>query len=316
MARLIKVPEDRIQNAIDTFTGFVRSRALGGELTFKHELDKVDSKADLFISELAWLKMKNLVGEFDKEIGWYGCARRVTDAENPSTFVVDDILVYPQTVSGVTVDFDTAGVAKWKMENYDDERMHRLFLHGHSHVNMGVAPSPTDKEHQRDILDMLNPDQFYIFTIMNKSGARYLVIYDLLTNTLFEQSDINVTILKSKNGILQFVSDAKDLVKNEATKPVTTYPHYYGNGYGGNAYGYPYNGYNDDYDDDEVYSPPASSRFQGAASFQAGANITVHSGTGASGTGGTSKVETGKKRGKPKRASRFFRYNPKADAAE
>lgn len=311
MARLIKVPEERIQNAIDTFTGFVRSRALGGELTFKHELDKVDSKADLYITELAWLKMKNLVGEFDKEVGWYGCARRVTDGENPSTFVVDDILVYPQTVSGATVDFDTAAVAKWKMENYDDERMHRLFLHGHSHVNMGVTPSSTDKEHQRDILDMLNPDQFYIFTIMNKSGSRYLVIYDLLTNTLFEQADIKITILKSKNGILQFVSDAKDLVKTEQPKVSTAYPTYYGG-----LYGRPYSGYNDDYDDDDVYTAGTPSRFQGASSFQAGANITVHTNTGASGSKSTSKVETGKKRGKPKRASRFFRYDPKVDAAE
>lgn len=314
MARLIKVPEERIQNAIDTFSGFVRSRALGGELTFKHELDKVDAKADLFFTELAWLKMKNLVGEFDKEVGWYGSARRVTDAENPSTFLVDDILVYPQTVSGATVDFDTAGVAKWKMENYDDERMHRLFLHGHSHVNMGVSPSSTDKEHQRDILDMLNPDQFYIFTIMNKSGGRYLVIYDLLANTLFEQADIKVTILKSENGILQFVSDAKELVKNEMPKANVTYPTYYEG-----VYGYPYNGYSGDYEDDEIVDLPTSSRFQGATSFQAGANISVYNNAGTAGTagaGGTSKIETGKKRGKPKRASRFFQYNPKADAAE
>lgn len=313
MARLIKIPEERKQSAIDTFAGFVRSRTLGGELNFKYELDKVDSKADLFITELAMLKMKHLVGEFDKEVGWYGCARRVTDAENPSTFVVDDILVYPQTVSGATVDFDPPAVAKWKMEHYDDERTHRMYLHGHSHVNMGTSPSPTDKEHQREILDMLNGDQFYIFTIMNKRGERYLVIYDMLTNTMYEQADIKVTVLKSPTGIFQFISDAKELVKNETPK-TQTYPTYQGYPYyRGNSYGYPYQ---DDEDDEEgVYGVAGANRFQGAASFQAGANISGHANTGLVGTGNASKIDTGKKnRGKPKRASRFFR-SPKTDAA-
>lgn len=241
MSKPIKMTEQYMSECRADFEKALQLTKLAdGKLNFTKVFSIADKKATVYFTGEAWTKMVILLKEFDKEVAWHGVARRGDD-ETKDEYIISDIMVYPQTVTGASVEMDTEKYAVWLMENADDERFDNIHMQGHSHVNMGTTPSSVDLNHQEEILNMLGDEDFYIFMIWNKSFTSTNKVYDLKKNILFEDRDITVKIIGGVEDLDTFVKGAKDMVKSKSYTP----PSYVGNNKGGYQYdkpaGTPYN---------------------------------------------------------------------------
>ncbi len=252
MARQIKVNDESYDEIRKEFEEFLKTgRFADGKISFSKQIGKNDKKTELFFTESAWVKMRILVDGYDSEIGWHGTAYRVDGG-----YLVTDIFVYPQTVTGTTVESDKTEYPKW-LEGLPDDVFDNLRFQGHSHVNMGTGSSGTDEKDRAEWLEMLKDDMFYIFVITNKKNEMNIWIYDLAENQLYERADVTVKLVPDGTGIIEFSEQAKELVKKKtyvSQYPVTT-------GQTGGKYTYStknaagknyYSGYWDD-DDDSYY---------------------------------------------------------------
>ncbi len=225
MSRPIKMTEQYLKECRDDFEKALKLTKLAdGKLSFTKMFTCGEQKAIVFFTPEAWAKMVMLIKEFDKEVAWHGVAHRAED-ESANEYIISDIMVYPQTVSGASVEMDTEEYAKWIMDNAEDERFNNIHMQGHSHVNMAPNPSSVDLNHQEEILNMLGDEDFYIFMIWNKSFVSNNKVYDMKKNVLFENTDVSVKIIGGSEDLDAFLKAAKDMVKTK------TYQ--YGSGYGG-----------------------------------------------------------------------------------
>ena len=216
MSKPIKMTEQYMSECRADFEKALQLTKLAdGKLNFTKVFSIADKKATVYFTGEAWTKMVMLLKEFDKEVAWHGVARRGDD-ETKDEYIISDIMVYPQTVTGASVEMDTEKYAVWLMENADDERFDNIHMQGHSHVNMPTSPSSVDLNHQEEILNMLGDEDFYIFMIWNKSFTSTNKVYDLKKNILFEDRDITVKIIGGVEDLDTFVKAAKDMVKSKA----------------------------------------------------------------------------------------------------
>lgn len=220
---------DELEKALST------GRFADGKLSFTKSLAEVDRKAKVYFSEAAYMKMTALLREFSKEVAWHMVAYRIPDGNgeyDEDEYYIKDILVYPQTVTGASVAMDEEKYGQWTMAGVmaEDDRFNHLFGQGHSHVHMHVSPSSVDLTHQEAILDMLGPEDFYIFMIWNKSLNAYIRIFDMKKNILFETADCSYAVMDDTIGLAKFISQAKEIVVEE--KPAITSYGAYGAGYG------------------------------------------------------------------------------------
>ena len=254
MAKLIKITDDCIAALVKDFKDALSGLVMAdGKVSFTKTFNAIDRKATLNFTEIAWHKMQSLVREFDKEVAWHGIAKRSDDEED--TYLITDILVYPQEVTGATVNTDQQEYEQWLME-LDDDTFNNLRMQGHSHVNMGTTPSSVDTTHQREILDRLDDDMFYIFLIWNKKNEKTIKIYDFKKNICFETADVDINVIEEENGIQAFIKEAKALVKDKVTTPYSygnnsgnsgySGSSYSGSGYSGHKSGYYSGGWDDD----------------------------------------------------------------------
>ena len=217
MSKIVNITQKYLEECRIDFEKALRNAKLAnGKIAFAKTFntEKKENATVLFTSE-AWTKMVILLQEFSKEVAWHGVTRRL-ECEGANKYIIDDILVYPQEVTGATVEMDTAKYATWLQENDEDERFYNIHMQGHSHVNMAPNPSGVDLNHQEEILEQLGDDDFYIFMIYNKSFKRNIKIYDLRKNILFEDADIDVKIFGSSVGFDEFLADAKNVVMDKA----------------------------------------------------------------------------------------------------
>lgn len=272
MSKLIRVTPEYLNEVRKDFEEALTSGKFSdGKITFTKTIGTLNRKAKVFFTPEAWCKMQALVKDFDKEVAWHGIATRGED-ENKDEYFIKDILVYPQEVTGATVNTDQEKYEMWLM-SHEDDVFNNIRMQGHSHVNMGVTPSSVDTSFYDRILEQLNDTMFYIFMIWNKENDKTIKIYDLKKNVLFETADITVETLpdnkdisdiynlsedeaKAVAGFLtkyreekqteKFIKDAKDMVKTKIVKPTTVYssPHtvhdsdfYYDNYYSTGFYG-------------------------------------------------------------------------------
>lgn len=212
MSKVIKLTQEHIDDLRSSFEeALATGKFSDGKFTFTKDLGKLDRKATVFFTPLAWCKQSQLVSNFDKEVGWHGVAKR---GDNPDTFIIEDILVYPQEVTSATVTTDQEKYQMWLM-NHDDEVFNNIRYQGHSHVNMGTSPSTVDINLYEQILDQLEDDMFYIFMIWNKRGEKTIKIYDLRENVYFETADVTVEVI----GFGDFYEKAKEMVKDKVVTP-------------------------------------------------------------------------------------------------
>lgn len=189
------------------------------------------TRAKIVIDPTAYSKMLLLMFGSDKEIGWHGFVTR--DAEDPNVFHIEDVLLFPQEVTSVTVQTDDTRYKDWLMDLPDDQ-FNKVRFHGHSHVNMGTTPSTTDLTYYASLIQQFKKG-FYVFMIMNKRFEHFCQVYDFDNNSMFENSEIDVIV--GDDFAAKLEADKKEMV---ATK---TYQ-YGGYGNYGGRYGSGYGGYN------------------------------------------------------------------------
>lgn len=221
MSKPIKLTDELLQKIQEEFIAKVKStKMFDGKLeysrTFKWEGD--DDRATVYLSSIAFAKMNSLIQQFNDEVAWHGVVHR--DEQNPSIFHITDILVYPQVVTGATVNTDQEAYQTW-LYSFDDDVFNNIRMQGHSHVNMGVSPSGVDTTHQEKILEQISDDDYYIFMIWNKRYEHFVRIFDLKNNTLYDTADVDVYIGDAGVDLQAFISSAKEIVTNRTYKPVT-----------------------------------------------------------------------------------------------
>lgn len=263
MSKPIRMTPQMIEEIRADFESILRDAKLAdGKLSFSKTFSSSNEKAKILYTPEAMVKMTLLLHGFSSEVGWYGVASRVGEDLEDETerkealarneYLISDILVYPQEVTGSTVDFDETKVGIWLAQHISDPRFYdqetgkiRIHMHGHSHVNMSTGASGVDLDHQRTILSQLPQDGFYIFQIWNKRLEFTSKIYDIGKNIMFDSEDISVGIAGSAEAG-SFLEDAKKVV---TTKSYSS-GGYQSGGYNG------YNGYYGCYR--EPYQKPAS----------------------------------------------------------
>lgn len=159
--------------------------------TFAYNTAKV-KKARLKFTRLAYAQMLGLVNDYSSEVGWHGSCHRLSSNE----FLIDNIEVYPQIVSGTTVTTEDEEYNEW-LNNCTDETFNSRRFHGHSHVYMTPSPSGVDTAWYDDILHGLAMDDFYVFMIINKNLKHSVMIYDLKENMLYDTDDIEIAIINN-----------------------------------------------------------------------------------------------------------------------
>lgn len=207
MAKHIILTEDKIKEVLAQAEKQLRETKMAeGNLKITCTSPDIDEAANIVFSPTAYAKMLALVMNFTDEVAWHGTVMR-----DGNDFYITDILVYPQEVTGVTVNTDQAEYEMWLMGLVDEEFNHLRFQ-GHSHVNMGVSPSTTDLNHQEEILEQLKDDDYYIFMIVNKKLEMFISIFDYANNIKFETEDVDVYIGSTGFNAEAFVKDAESLV--------------------------------------------------------------------------------------------------------
>lgn len=189
----IKISEELIEKAVEE----LRNKLTKGGVVCGNEVSvrlpqppsQGSKTATVIFSEKAAAKMTALVNHFSTEVGWMGTAYK----DDVGVYVVDDIVVYPQHVTGAKVDTDAVEIAKWS-DSLDDDVWDTLRFQGHSHVNMWCSPSGTDSGDQERYLDWINGEGFFIFAILNKRDESWFTIYDFDDNVVYEDNDITYEI--------------------------------------------------------------------------------------------------------------------------
>lgn len=154
-------------------------------------------KITVYFKPEAFIKMQILTQRKQTEIGWHGLVSRTEGG-----FVVEDIVVYPQTGQKNTIRTNEVELNRWQCEQPDNNK---LRLHGHSHAMNSANPSRKDKDDREIIINgllnlkMEEMDLFYIFLICNKKGEMQAVVYDIKNNRYFQEDDVIVDFV-DENG--------------------------------------------------------------------------------------------------------------------
>lgn len=237
MSKLINITPQDIEEVKAEFNEYIESgKFTDGKISFSRQIGTVIRKCTIKFTETAYLKMKMLVANSDKELAWHGIVER-GDEDGKDIYCVLDILVYPQEVTGATVNTDQEEYQNWLMQQ-PDEIFNGIRLQGHSHVNMGTSPSAVDNSLYDRIIEQLDDDMFYIFMIVNKRDEMHIQVYDMAKNTMFETSDCDIEV-SNDFGIVDFVHESESMIKTKtpaysSAHPTSYqgYPAYYGGYYG------------------------------------------------------------------------------------
>lgn len=210
MSRPIILTED-IKNQIkEEFSESLdKLKMSDGKLNYSKSFNYTNGNVVVWLTPEAYMKTLALVTNFSDEVGWHGTVSRIKENE----FIIEDIFVYPQEVTGSTVNTDQEVYSDW-LYKLNDEEFSKLRMQGHSHVNMGVSPSGVDSNHRQKILEQLDSDMFYIFMIWNKSLSIHTIVYDMERNVLYEDKDVEVKLLGDETE--KFLNDVKEKVQKKS----------------------------------------------------------------------------------------------------
>ena len=157
----------------------------------------------------AWHKQQYLLNSFDTEVGWFGLARR----KNETDFEVYDIVVYPQIITGATVNTDQQQFDSWMMSQ-PPEIYQNIRYQAHSHVNFSPNPSSVDIANtRRNVANFCMPgckNDWFLFLIFNKAYRFTARLY--VDGQWYDESsgNLNVTYYEVDK---EFMHDADTLVK-------------------------------------------------------------------------------------------------------
>lgn len=234
MARTIRLDsEQAYKSLLQKFAEFLKGKKFtDGKVQFSTDIgEQKERKCAVTFTGAAWMKMQYLIAVVDtQEVGWYCTARRGDD-EDKDEYFIDDIILYPQQITGATVTEDTD--EEWTNE-LPDEVFANMKAHGHSHVNFACNPSPTDLHHQDEVLSTVRDDSFFIFFIYNKKGESNWRIFDYAKNVRFDTADVDVYV-EEDGGFFDLIEQVPKRIKKKtyaSTYTGTGYGTGYGSGYG------------------------------------------------------------------------------------
>lgn len=178
-----EILESILTKAVEQLNRNKRLQAGKFDFTVNYAYTEPDPEDKVYVTMTSevYTKMRMLVDSSSDEIGWHG-----TVVKDGNKFLITDILIYPQVVTGATVTPDQKEFEEWK-DSLSDEQFNTLDFHGHSHVNMGVSPSGVDDKFQDDIMSQAGEDTTKIFMITNKKGDLFVRVYDVPSNTVYEE---------------------------------------------------------------------------------------------------------------------------------
>lgn len=190
------------QTALDAAIELYRQQLLAGSV--KLAKTKAKDKININFTADAWAKQSRLIDDFTSEVAWHGLMRQLS----PTEYEIYDILVYPQQVTGVTVETDQDKYNDW-LVSQPDEIFNNIRYQAHSHVNMSTSPSGVDDENESKIVNKLKGNDFYLFMIWNKRGEFTARLYDYAANKIYDKDDISVTYTDT---LSDFAATAQSLV--------------------------------------------------------------------------------------------------------
>lgn len=170
-------------------------------------------RPEIEFSPEAWMKMTALIATNKGELAWYG----VVDRKDEAHFYVSDILVYPQVVTGATVDHDEGERSKWFAEMPREIRS-KCRLQAHSHVDFSPTPSGEDMNSRKDFLKYLSGNEYMIYMIINKKYEFTVAIYDLETNAIYKNNEVDIVVKAGEVNLF-------DWYKKENADKIKTYLH-------------------------------------------------------------------------------------------
>lgn len=192
MSRKIKLTEEDIdQMMIEFKQNLLGVRFDSDKVTYtaNTQLKEVE-KAKLYFTPEAYCKMTTLIKCCEKEIAWHG----IVDRNEEGAYIISDIMMYPQEITGATVTSNDEKYPMWLMK-HTDEVFNKIRFQGHSHVNFGATPSGVDTTLYANMLQTLEDNDFYIFFIMNKRSEYWVQIYNLAENIVYDKNDVDMAIL-------------------------------------------------------------------------------------------------------------------------
>ena len=207
-------------------TTYINTEDINIKLDIKDLLNEyIESRSltppTIYISANAYVKMRMLVDQMSTEVGWYGSVTKCPGLQE--TYVIEDILVYPQTVTGATCEQDETKMFDFEM-SLTTEQVNSKRFQGHSHVNMGVTPSGVDEQFYQDLLTQVN--DYFIICITNKKNDYTVRFYDVENNILYTDLELKV-LLDDGTDTNNWFTLVKDQVANKSI--VTVEPNKPGN---------------------------------------------------------------------------------------
>ena len=207
-------------------TTYINTEDINIKLDIKDLLEEyIESRSltppTIYISANAYVKMRMLVDQMSTEVGWYGTVTKCPGLQE--TYIIEDILVYPQTVTGATCEQDETKMFDFEM-SLTTEQVNSKRFQGHSHVNMGVTPSGVDEQFYQDLLTQVN--DYFIICITNKKNDYTVRFYDVENNILYTDLELKV-LLDDGTDTNNWFTLVKDQVANKSI--VTVDPNKPGN---------------------------------------------------------------------------------------
>lgn len=166
----------------------------------------------VYYTPLVWESIRYLVDTIATEVGWLG----LVDIDDDGNYLVTEIFVPKQTVSGVETDITPEALVDLAVDlESKGISSEKLIYWGHSHVNMGVSPSMQDEVQVEEFLD--NGCKYFIRGIYNKHGSSKVDVYDTAENCVHQcvRNGVQPTVL---DDLLKTRLD--DLIKTNVEKPV------------------------------------------------------------------------------------------------
>ncbi len=208
MSKPIFLTEDNIDRVVSEFRKSLEGKISDGKVSFSKVFSYAENvKASVLFTPVAYAKMVSVLHHFDSEVAWHGAVTRQGD----NTFIISDIDVFPQIVTGSDVTTDQEKYQQWFItasERFGND----MLMQGHSHVNFSPTPSSVDETYYEQMLSQLGGQGFYIFMIFNKRMEHTIRIYDYDNNVFYEDRDIHIGLYDQGFDLNAFLATADQAV--------------------------------------------------------------------------------------------------------
>jgi len=179
----------------------------------------MDEKVLLFSSN-AWEKLLFFRDAVSTEIGCWGITAEDDD------FYIEDVVMTPQHVTAVTVEFTDDGLAKFQSDmiakNIPPYRCQKIWLH--THPGTSASPSSTDEDTIKSMIERISDDDHVVMFIIAKGGQTYCRLCTKTKKYGIMSSNLKVMYeLKPERSDWKKEMDANILKKVYSTHTPVTY---------------------------------------------------------------------------------------------